>query len=67
MSITVSNQIRIQQHEGYWCTVEDTHVDMGCPGCTISAWGNSALEHRICMNEEEALALADAICKLFRS
>ena len=65
MAIEISTQIRIQQHEGYWYTVEDTHLDVGCDGCTISIWGDKR-DHYICMDKEEALAVADAIYKLFK-
>jgi hypothetical protein len=71
MAIEISTQIRIQQHEGYWYTVEDTHLDVGCDGCTISYWefmketGDKRVNH-ICMNREEALSVADAIYKLFK-
>ena len=71
MAIEISTQIRIQQHEGYWYTVEDTHLDVGCDGCTISYWefvkdtGDKRIQH-ICMDNEEALAVADAIYKLFK-
>jgi hypothetical protein len=69
----ISTQTRIQQHEDYWYTVEDTHIDVGCPGCTISYWelpsGMSTIDKRIqhiCMEKEEALAVADAIYKFFK-
>ena len=62
----ISTQIRIQQHEGYWYTVEDTHLDVGCPGATISVWGDDNRDHYICMDEKEAIAIADAIYKLFK-
>ena len=73
MTIELTNQVRIQQHEGFWYTVEDTHLDVGCDGCTISYWelpsgvntSDKRLQH-ICMNKEEALAVADAIYKLFK-
>jgi hypothetical protein len=61
----ISTQIRIQQHEGYWYTVEDTHLDVGCEGCTISIWGDSERDHYVC--KEEALAVADTIYKLFKN
>jgi len=44
---------------------------VGCDGCTISYWvydvekGDKRVQH-ICMNEEQALAVADAIYKLFK-
>lgn len=71
MAIEITNQIRIQKHEEFWYTVEDTHLDVGCDGCTISYWyeDKNRGEKRdtyICMGEEEAVALADAIYKLFK-
>ena len=78
-SIVISTQIRIQQHEDYWYTAEDTHIDVGCEGFTVSYWevanemaaydnekGEKRVQH-ICMNKEEALAVADAIYKLFKN
>ena len=71
MTIEITNQVRIQEHEDYWYTVEDTHLDVGCDGCTISYWefmkdsGNKRRDY-ICMGKEEALAVASAILKLFK-
>ena len=73
MTIELTNQVRIQQHQDFWYTVEDTHLDVGCEGCTISYWelpsgvntSDKRIQH-ICMGEEEALAVADAIYKLFK-
>ena len=71
MAIENSTQIRIQQHSEYWYTVEDTHLDVGCDGCTISYWefmngtGDKRINH-ICMGKAEALSVADAIYKLFK-
>ena len=71
MTIEITNQVRIQEHEDFWYTVEDTNIDVGIEGCTISYWefrkdvGDKRVVH-ICMNEEEALAIADAIYKLFK-
>ena len=69
----ITNQVRIQSHTDYFYTVEDTHLDVGGEGCTISCWelpsGVNMSEKRvqhICMNEDEALAVADAIYKLFK-
>ena len=77
--VVISTQIRIQQYEEYWYTAEDTHLDVGCEGFTVSYWevanefaafdeekGEKRVRH-ICMNEKEALALADAIYKLFKN
>lgn len=71
MTVEITNQVRIQKHPEFWYTVEDTHLDVGCEGCTISYWesmkdiGDKRVQH-ICMDEEEALSLADAIYKLFK-
>jgi len=71
MTIEITNQIRIQEGEDYWYTVEDTNIDVGCGGCTISFWdferdsGDKRRDH-ICVGKEEALAIADAIYKLFK-
>jgi hypothetical protein len=71
LTIQTSTQIRIQAHGGFWYTAEDTNFDVGCEGFTVSYWesdkeeGGKRIQH-ICMTEEEALALADAIYKLFK-
>ncbi len=73
MTVEITTQIRIQQYEDFWYTVEDTHLDAGCEGCTISYWegknvvlaDDKRVQH-ICMNEEQALAIADTIYKLFK-
>ena len=73
MTIEITNQVRIQEHQDYWYTVEDTHIDVGCDGCTISYWelpsgvntSDKRIQH-ICMGKEEALSVADAIYKLFK-
>jgi hypothetical protein len=71
MTIEITQKVRIQQHEDYWYTVEDTHLDVGCDGCTISYWefvkdtGDKRVRH-ICMEQDEALAIADTIYKLFK-
>ena len=69
----ITNQVRIQSHTDYFYTVEDTHLDVGGEGCTISCWelpsGVNMSEKRvqhICINEDEALAVASAIYKLFK-
>ena len=69
----ITNQVRIQSYSEFWYTAEDTHLDVGGEGCTISYWelpsGVNTSEKRInhiCMNRDEALAVADAIYKLFK-
>ena len=70
MTIEIANQVRIQQYPDFWYTVEDTHLDVGGEGCTISYWedskekGETRIQH-ICMNKDEALAMATAIQKVF--
>jgi hypothetical protein len=70
MTIEITNQVRIQAHQDYWYTVEDTNIDVGCDGCTISYWefdkekGDKRIQ--LCMGKEESLAVADAIYKLFK-
>ena len=70
MTIEITNQIRIQSYPEYWYTVEDTHLDVGCDCCTISFWedkeGQEKRVNHICIGKEEALAVADAIYKLFK-
>jgi hypothetical protein len=71
MTLEISTQIRIQEHEEYWYTVEDTHIDVGFTGCTISGWGHyegkgDKRDNYVCMEKDEALAIADAIYKLFK-
>jgi len=71
MPVEIYNQVRIQQHKDFWYTVEDTNIDIGFDGCTISYWefvkdtSDKRVQH-ICMEQDEALAIADAIYKLFK-
>jgi hypothetical protein len=73
MPVEIYNQVRIQQHKDFWYTVEDTNIDIGFDGCTISYWegknvvlsDDKRVQH-ICMEQDEALAIADAIYKLFK-
>jgi hypothetical protein len=72
MTLEITNQVRIQEHSDYWYTAEDIHLDVGGEGFTVSYWefdkekGDKRIQH-ICMNKEEALAIADAIYKLFKN
>jgi hypothetical protein len=72
MEVTTSTQIRVQQSPDFWYTVEDTNIEIGFDGCTISYWEFSKGEEvkrvqYITMNKEEAVAIADAIYKLFKN
>ena len=72
----ISNLVRIQPDSNYWYTVEDYYLDLGCDGLTISSWGietekenqqkkEKRYDH-VCIEKESALAIADAIYKLFK-
>lgn len=69
MTMEITNQIRIQNYEDHWYTVEDTYLDVGGEGFTISYWqdekGQEKRVNYICLSKEEGLAVADAIQKLF--
>lgn len=68
MSIEITTKIRIQGSENYWYTVEDRDIDSDVNGgCTIS-YENVYDDVSIYIkpNSEEALAIADAIYKLFK-
>ena len=68
----ISTRFRIQNDPNYWFTVEDVYLDVGCDGVTISYWEASSVtkdEKRhtyMCIEKESALAVADAIYKLFK-
>ena len=66
----IGNQIRIQPHNEYWFTVEDFYWGVGCDGLTISSWeykdGKETRVKSISIEESSALAVADAIYKLFK-
>ena len=72
MTLEITNQVRIQEYPNYWYTAENTNIDIGYGGCTVSYWefqkdvGDKRVTH-ICMNEDEALAIADAIYKFFKN
>jgi hypothetical protein len=67
MDIEITTQLRIQRSESYWYTVTDRDIDADVDGnCTISyqnCHGEGAIY--IIAHREEALAIADAIYKLF--
>jgi hypothetical protein len=72
----ISNLVRIQPDPEYWYTVEDYYLDLGCDGLTISYWGSETEKgtqykkekryDHVCIEKESALAIADAIYKLFK-
>lgn len=73
MTLEISQQIRIQPRRDYWYTAEDYHLDAGCDGFTLSVWSrsyegsrNEQRDNYICMSQDEALAVADAIYKFFK-
>lgn len=70
MKPEILNQVRIPLGPNCWFTVEDRYLDLGCDGLTISYWEmNEGKEQRrdyLCIDGEAALAIADAIYKLFK-
>ena len=76
MKPEISTLIRIQPDPDYWYTVEDVYLDLGCDGLTISLWGTEIEKEtqkkkekrydHVCIEKESALAIADAIYKLFK-
>jgi hypothetical protein len=70
VEITYTQTAHILSSSTYWFTVEDRFIDLGCGGCTISYWElptgeNIERKNHICMNKQEALAIAEAIQKFF--
>ena len=68
----INTQIRIQDDSNFWYTVEDMNIDVGCDGFTLSYWefhkeGGEKIINHITMGKDEALAVADAIYKLFKA
>lgn len=66
-----TTQIRLQKDPYFWLTVEDTDIDVGDDGCTVSYWefqkpGGDKRVKYITIDEDSALALADSIYKLFK-
>lgn len=66
VAIETSTQISIFPGEEWYYTVEDQNVVTGFDGCTVSYWENGDRKIHITMEPEEALAVADAIYKLFK-
>jgi len=69
----INTQIRIQNDPHFWYTVEDMNIDVGCDGFTLSYWeydtksNDDKRKNHITMDKDEALAVADAIHKLFKT
>lgn len=66
MTVQTSTQINIYTGEEWYYTVEDQNIAVDCDGCTISYWEEGKRKNYITMEPAEALALADAIYKLFK-
>lgn len=66
MAIDTSTCINIFPGKEWHYSVEDTNIEVGCSGCTISYWYDQKRKNYIMMTNDEALALADAIYKLFK-
>jgi hypothetical protein len=66
MAIDTSTCINILPDEEWYYTVEDQNIATSLGGCTISYWQDQKRHTHITMEPEEALAVADAIYKLFK-
>jgi hypothetical protein len=66
MAVETSTQISIYTGDEWYYTVEDQNIVVDTDGCTISYWEKGNRKIHITMEPEEALAVADAIYKLFK-
>ena len=66
MAIDTTTCINILPDEEWYYTVEDSNIATSLGGCTISYWQDTKRFSYITMEPEEALAIADAIYKLFK-
>ena len=66
MDIQTTTQISICAGKDWHYTVEDQNINVSCDGCTISYWQYGKRHSHITMEADEALAVADAIYKLFK-
>ena len=66
MTIDTHTQINILPDEEWYYSVEDQNIATSMDGCTISYWSDTKRHSYITMEPEEALAVADAIYKLFK-
>jgi hypothetical protein len=66
MTIETTTRISICSDEEWFYTVEDKNIATSMDGCTISYWEGQNRKVYITMEPEEALAVADAIYKLFK-
>jgi hypothetical protein len=72
MPLSITHQIRIESTPGFWYTVENTHLDCGGEGVTISYW-ESSLDDRfrdgtrklyLCLTIDNAEAVLNAMQQL---
>jgi len=66
MAIDTSTCINIFPDEEWYYAVEDLNIATSMSGCTISYWQDGKRHINITMEPDEALAVADAIYKLFK-
>ena len=66
MAIETNTRIAIYPGEDWYYTVEDENIETSLDGCTISYWEKQNRKNHITMEPDEAIALADAIYKLFK-
>jgi len=67
MAIDTSTCINILPDKEWYYSVEDSNIVTSGDGCTISYWQDGKRHTHITMEKEEALAVADAIYKLFKN
>jgi hypothetical protein len=67
MAIDTSTCINILPDEEWYYSVEDINIAVSTDGCTISYWQDGKRHTHITMEKEEAVAVADAIYKLFKN
>ena len=65
MTLTTSIQIRIDSGYRWYYTVEDVNVETSLNGCTITYGEDDEIIKNITCSREEALAIADAIYRVF--
>lgn len=67
-TIEVTESIRVQDYPDYWYTAENTHIDVGCDGITLSYYESQTSKgdvriNYMCFNKEVARELAKFILK----
>lgn len=72
MPLSITHQIRIESAPGFWYTVENTDLDCGGEGITISYWesstddrfGDGIRKLYLCLTMDHAEAILNAMQQL---